>query len=122
MPRLRRPPFALQDDAFEIVGVVRDTFNQGLANPVIAEVYLPYTVAGTGSILVVRAQADPAGITRTVVSQVYAIDRNQPVASVQTLDALLKEDEYATPRFNLDAAERVRDARRRCSRSSASTA
>ena len=49
----------------------------------------------------VRAQGDPAAITRTVVSQVYAIDRNQPVASVQTLDALLKTDEYATPRFNL---------------------
>ncbi len=41
VPRLRRPPFALSDDAFQIVGVVRDTFNQGLANPVIPEVYLP---------------------------------------------------------------------------------
>ena len=101
VPRLRRPPFALGDDAFQIVGVVRDTFNQGLANPVIPEVYVPYTVAGVGNILVVRAQGDPAAITRTVVSQVYAIDRNQPVASVQTLDALLKTDEYATPRFNL---------------------
>ena len=101
VPRLRRPPFALGDDAFQIVGVVRDTFNQGLANPVIPEVYVPYTVAGIGNILVVRAQGDPAAITRTVVSQVYAIDRNQPVASVQTLDALLKTDEYATPRFNL---------------------
>ena len=80
---------------------MRDTFNQGLANPVIPEVYVPYTVAGIGNILVVRAQGDPAAITRTVVSQVYAIDRNQPVASVQTLDALLKTDEYATPRFNL---------------------
>ena len=101
VPRLRRPPFALGDDAFQIVGVVRDTFNQGLANPVIPEVYVPYTVAGIGNILVVRAQGDPAAITRTVVSQVYAIDQNQPVASVQTLDALLKTDEYATPRFNL---------------------
>ena len=70
---------------------MRDTFNQGLANPVLAEVYLPYTIAGVGNIFVVRAQADPAGITRTVVNQVYEVDRNQPVASVQTLDTLLKD-------------------------------
>ena len=75
VPRLRRPPFALGDDAFQIVGVVRDTFNQGLANPIMPEVYVPYTVAGIGNILVVRAQGDPAAITRTVVSQVYAIDQ-----------------------------------------------
>ncbi len=101
VPRLRQPPFSVRDEAFEIVGVVRDTFNQGLANPVLAEVYLPFTVAGVGNVFIVRAQADPAAITRTVVNQVYEIDRKQPVTSIQTLDTLLKEDEYATPRFNL---------------------
>ena len=77
MPRLKQPPFAMQDDAFEVVGVVKDTFNQGLSNPVMAEVYLPFTVAGTGGIFVVRAHADPAGITRTVVNQIYEIDRKR---------------------------------------------
>jgi predicted permease len=101
IPRFRQPPFSIGDDTFHIVGVVKDTFNQGLANPVGPEIYLPYTVAGIGNIVVVRAAGDPAGITRTVVSQVYSIDRNQPVTSVQTMDALLKTDEYATPRFNL---------------------
>jgi putative ABC transport system permease protein len=101
IPRFRQPPFSLGNDAFHIVGVVKDTFNQGLANPVSPEIYLPYTVAGIGNIVVVRAAGDPAVITRTVVSQVYSIDRNQPVTSVQTMDALLKTDEYATPRFNL---------------------
>ena len=48
-----------------------------------------------------RAQVDPATLTKAVSSQVYAIDRNQPVANVTTLDALLKEEEYARPRFNL---------------------
>jgi ABC-type antimicrobial peptide transport system permease subunit len=32
---------------------------------------------------------------------VYAIDRSQPVANVKTLDALLAEDEFSTPRFNV---------------------
>src|SRR4030095_9610847 len=44
---------------------------------------------------------DPAGVTRAVVSQVYAIDQGQPVTGVMTLDAVLKENALATPRFNL---------------------
>jgi putative ABC transport system permease protein len=44
---------------------------------------------------------DPSSLTRSVSAQVYAIDASQPVADVKTLDTLLKEDEYSTPRFNL---------------------
>ena len=38
---------------------------------------------------------------KAVSSQVYAIDSSQPVTNVKTLDALLAEDEFSTPRFNL---------------------
>jgi len=40
-------------------------------------------------------------VTRAVMSQVYAIDKDQPVTAVQTMDAILQEDVYAAPRFNL---------------------
>lgn len=101
LPRLRQPPFGIKDDAFQIVGVVQDTLNQGLTNPVTPEVYLPFTALGVADQLVVRTEAEPAGVTRAVISKVYAIDRNQPVAFVRPLNAILNEDEYATPRFNL---------------------
>jgi len=53
------------------------------------------------NLIVIRANVDAASLTRAVTSEVYAIDRNQPVANVMTLDRLLREEEYATPRFNL---------------------
>ncbi len=101
LPRLKGPPFTVKNDAFQIVGVVHDMLNAGLADPIMPEVYLPFTVVGMANLLVVRTHGDPAGATRAVVSQVYAVDKGQPVTSVMTLDAILKDNQYATPRFNL---------------------
>jgi predicted permease len=101
LPRLRQPPFVVDVDSFEIVGVVRDTRNNGLNEPPMPEIYIPYTVAGFANGITVRAAVDPAAITRAVVSQVYAIDKGQPVSDVMTLETVLRENQYATPRFNL---------------------
>jgi putative ABC transport system permease protein len=101
IPRLRTPPFNVGTNAFHIVGVVHDRLNAGLTEPVMPEVYIPFTAAGVSSVLVVRAQGDAAGLTRAVVGQVYAVDKAQPVASVMTLDRMLADTQYATPRFNL---------------------
>ncbi len=101
LPRLKQPPFSVNDDAFQIVGVVHDVLNQGMANPVIPEIYVPYTKAGIANRLIVRSEGDPSSVTRAVIAQVYAIDPSQPVSNVQTMDGVLAEDAYATPRFNL---------------------
>ncbi len=101
LPRLKDPPFSAPNPAFQIVGVVRDTPNAGLADPIMPEIYVPFTATGMSNLLVVRTHGDPAGVTRAVVSQVYAVDRGQPVTAVMTLDAILREGQYATPRFNL---------------------
>jgi putative ABC transport system permease protein len=101
IPRLAQPPFSAANATFQIVGVVHDTPNAGLAEPVMPELYLPFTATGMANILVVRAQGEPAGIVRPVIGQIYAIDSGQPVTAVMTLDDLLRSDQYATPRFNL---------------------
>jgi predicted permease len=101
LPRLKEAPYAMKNNSFQIVGVVHDTLNRGLTEPTMAEVYLPFTATGMANLLTVRTRMDPASLTRAVSSQVYAIDRNQPVANVQTLEALLRDEEYATPRFSL---------------------
>ena len=44
---------------------------------------------------------DPADVTRSVVSQVYAVDAAQPVTNVTTVAQLLKDEQFAKPRFNL---------------------
>jgi len=100
IPRLRDAPFSVADDTFEIVGVVRDTLNAGLGEPVLPEVYVPFTTTGASGMFVVRTHGDPAALTRAIVAQVYAIDAAQPVTQVQTLETILREDELATPRFN----------------------
>ena len=100
LPRLAQAPFSAVNVTFQIVGVVHDALNTGIAEPVMPEIYLPFTIAGTSDLLVVRTHGDPAGVTRAVVSQVYAIDSGQPVTAVMTLDAILRDNEYATPRFN----------------------
>jgi len=101
LPRLRQPPFLVNIDGFEIVGVIRDTRNNGLSEPPMPEIYIPYTAAGFANEITVRTAVDPATITRAVVSQVYAIDKGQPVTGVMTLDTVLRDEQYARPRFNL---------------------
>jgi len=101
IPRLHEPPFALADDGFQIVGVVKDTLNADITRQVDAEIYLPFTLLGLTQTVVVHTHADPAGVTRAVVSQVYAIDKDQPVTNVKTIETLLQEGAYAGPRFNV---------------------
>ena len=79
IPRLKEPPFAIEDDSFEVIGVVKDTLNRGLTNKAIPEVYLPFSSTGRADRLVVLTQGDPGMITKSVLGQVYAIDKDQPV-------------------------------------------
>lgn len=101
LPRLKDPPFNVASDSFQIVGVVQDRRNDGLTEPIRPELYLPYTITGMANLIAVRTQVDPAALTRMIADQVYALDKEQPVTAVMTLDRVLQENQYATPRFNL---------------------
>ena len=99
--RMKDPPFNVANHSFQIVGVVHDTRNAGLAEPTMPEVYLPYSIAGLSNLVTVRTSGEPAAATRSVISQVYAVDAAQPVTNVATVEQVLKDEEFATPRFNL---------------------
>jgi len=99
--RLEDPPFNVPNHTFQIVGVVHDLPNAGLAEPTMPEIYIPFSTTGMANLVVVRAAGDPAGVTRSVVGQVYAIDAAQPVTNVTTVAQLLQEAQFARPRFNL---------------------
>jgi putative ABC transport system permease protein len=99
--RLRDAPFNLANHTFQIVGIVHDTPNTGLSEPAMPEIYVPYSATGIANVVVVRTAGDPANVTRSVVGQVYAIDAAQPVTNVTTVERLLEEEEFATPKFNL---------------------
>jgi predicted permease len=99
--RFKDPPANLINHSFQIVGVVHDTPNAGLSEPVMPEIFIPFSIVGLSNLVVVRTEGDPANVTRSIVGQVYAVDAAQPVTNVTTVEQLLKEEEFATPRFNL---------------------
>jgi len=101
LSRLKEPPFNVTNDTFQIVGVIEDRLNDGLTAPITPEIYVPFTVSGIPNLIAVRTQGNPATVTRAIANQVYALDKEQPVTAVMTLDRLLQDTQYATPRFNL---------------------
>ena len=101
IPRLTEPPINATDASVEIVGVVRDTLNDGLLHAVAPEIYVPSSLMGAANRVFVQTAGDPVAVTRAVVERVYALDRDQPVTDVRTIQSFLNEFVYAGPRFNL---------------------
>jgi putative ABC transport system permease protein len=100
-PRLKEPPVNLPEDAFEIVGVVRDTVNRDLTQPLRPEIFVPYTLAGFAQRLVVRTDGDAESAVAVVRAEVAAIDRGQPLSDIRSLESALDDFVFAGPRFSL---------------------
>jgi putative ABC transport system permease protein len=100
VPRLSSE-LKVADDAFQIVGVMKDAMNRGLTREIAPELYLPYTITGSADFLAVLTNADPAALAKTVAEQVYAIDPDQPVTDARTMKSLLNDWEYSGPRFSV---------------------
>jgi predicted permease len=90
-----------KDPWVTIVGVVGDTRLYGLANPSRLEVYLPFRQESkTDMYLVLRSAVDPASLTSSVRATVAAIDKDQPVFNVTTMQKLV-DDSVSTPHLTL---------------------
>jgi len=88
------------NDWLEIVGVVGDTPNRGLREPVAPAVYLPYTLLmGDSMELVIRTESAPLTMVRAVREQIHSIDPGQPVAKTQTAEDLLRDEGWAREQF-----------------------
>ena len=70
-----------------VIGVVSDAHDLGIENEAQPEIYLPGF--GLHADLLVRTFADPASVESIVKSAVHALDPNQPIYQVQTVDALI---------------------------------
>jgi putative ABC transport system permease protein len=85
---------------FTVVGVVGDVRQFGLAQETVAQVYVPmrqspFTFQGQ---VLVRTAGDPAAFGATLRESVRAVDPNQPVEEVQTLEDL-RAEALAAPRL-----------------------
>src|SRR5262249_29824878 len=89
----RRPPVVLSpvdlpESWLQVVGVVEDARNDGLANPVTPAVYLPYTLnMWMWTQILVRAEVPPLTLLRALRLQLTAVNPDQQAATtVEDLD------------------------------------
>ena len=95
-------------DMREIVGVVADVRNYGLDAEVKPEAYVPFlqnapeylTAVAAGMNIVVRTVNDPTALASAFRAQVQALDKDQPVAEISTMEVQLAES-IAQRRFNM---------------------
>jgi putative ABC transport system permease protein len=74
----------------EIVGIVTDVHERGLDIDAMAELYLPLAdnaVSAAG--LVVHTRGDPHSLVNSIRAQVLAMDRDQAISNVKTMDEMI---------------------------------
>jgi putative ABC transport system permease protein len=99
---LKTAPEPVPNPWFEIVGVVSDMKNNGLRQPTVPEVYLPYTIAAYGGYVVfVRTVSSPATLVTALSGEILRLDRSVVPQQTATLDEMVDLNEYAQPRFGL---------------------
>jgi putative ABC transport system permease protein len=85
-----REPIGLKCNQGEIVGVVGDCRDLSLDSPAEPRLYLPAYDYSSQSILV-RGTGDPTALVGSVEAAALAVDKNQPVQSIQPLARILSE-------------------------------
>ena len=95
------PRFVLGGE-FEIVGVVADAKNQGIQEPSVPEVVVPYGVGSAFSRgIVVRTAGTPLGALEGIKREIWSVDRGLPIANAEPVTTYLARYSYAAPRLGL---------------------
>ena len=85
----------------EVVGVAADVKNRGLALDPQVQLYFPFSQLPWGNMnLLLRTASDPHAMVSAVRAQIAAVDADQPVTNIQTVDELM-DGSRAQPRFIL---------------------
>ena len=85
-----------------IVGVVKDSPQMSYELPAQGEVYVPYQqfiFATFMSTIVVRTEGEPIALAAVLKKQVWAVDPNQPVVTVETMEEVIANSIWR-PRFS----------------------
>jgi putative ABC transport system permease protein len=91
---------AVKEPMFEIIGLVADAKNQGLQDPPMPEIWIPYTVTGSSFRgILVRTAGEPIAMMNAVQHEIWATDANVAVTLTGTLESFISQFSYAGPRF-----------------------
>jgi putative ABC transport system permease protein len=81
----------------EIVGIVGDVKNSALNQQTAPAVYTSYLqIPEMKMSLVVRADGDPVNMIRAVKAQVWAVDKDQPMYKIRTMEQVLGESQSSS--------------------------
>ena len=83
-------PENYEPDRFTVVGVAEDVLYGGLSNSALPLVYVPYAQGSEGQtnmFLTVRSDGNPLALTGAIREQIAQLDRDQPIANIQTMEA-----------------------------------
>jgi putative ABC transport system permease protein len=84
-----------------VVGVVADVKQYGLDTPSTLQLYLPHQQSPSQQmVLVVRTKGDPLSQVAAVRNEVWAVDKDQPVYNIRTMEQLMSKS-VAQRRFNM---------------------
>ena len=88
------------DGWVQVSGVVGDTPNNGLRDPVSPAIYVPYTLALSDGIgLVMRTRGDPLKYIRTIREEIQTLDTDQTISEVTTAEQRLDSEALSGERF-----------------------
>jgi predicted permease len=105
MPNLANPTGSFvgspnSDKAREIIGVVGSARNHGLLEPAAPAAYIPFpTVLGRSQTLLIRTRGNPWSVVNAARDAVRAVDSDQPLSHITTLEENLDKVERGTSRF-----------------------
>ncbi len=87
-----------------VAGVVGDIRQAGLSADPLPEFYTPFTQPhapwARPRVLVIRAAGDPANLVSAMKSQIWSVDKDQPIFAIRTMEEIL-DRWLATRRFNM---------------------
>jgi ABC-type antimicrobial peptide transport system permease subunit len=96
------PESPVKDPVFEIIGVIADAKNQGIHDPPLPEMFVPYTITGAFDRgILVRTSVPPLTLLNNVRREIWAMDRNVATTFAGTLKDFMMQFSYAEPRFSL---------------------
>ena len=98
----KRIKWIRSETPLEVIGVVGPVKHVAMDQPEQTTVYFPLTQYGRSQSVftVVRTTADPSALAGSVRSQLWSLDRNQPIADLQPMDDIVWKS-IARQRLNL---------------------
>ena len=93
----KRLILVIDKQPFEIIGIVGDIRDRSLETSPLAAMYLPTNQTGWMNV-VVRTQGDPASLTGAIRKEVQAIDPDQPIAAMRTMNEWM-DTSVSGPRY-----------------------